>query len=537
MPNTTREAAAPSFLQTCWHFADLDAAEQAKCRADVAQIGEATEQEVETLLDGLIALAKQASPGQATGPHEPLLAALLEQLSLRYRRQGAERQPRQELSGRRLQQISDLYAALAARGRNARHHLLRVLTGCGTPEALEKFVELVVADGPDDAKQADLAFVPLFQHAKLPVEALFPGLLRAILNPAVAVQVFDLANYVTRRGLVSVHPTAGRLKQLLTLCSGVVNRLQDFEHKPEGFGSSPQEISQMVGRCVELLVALCDALALIGDQRAIGKLRQMLELRHRRLRTEAAAALARLGDKTGIDALVGLAAEPSVRRRAAAYLKELGETEKLPPELCSDIAVAEGELASWLAEPAQIGLAPQRMELLDRRTQPWPGFAEPVVCFLFRFEYDFPRGTFRGVGITGPVVHASAADLTKLPPEDIYAIYAGWHAEHAEISEIDVQDFGPDQADEAEAVLRELEDIGYEEVRVVKLGRVLDQRVAVASAVLAGEPGVVITADDKMRWCPAEAHPSLGANEIYCLFKGRLLMSAFQQADPLEFKL
>ena len=50
---------------------------------------------------------------------------------------------------------------------------------------------------------------------------------------------------------------------------------------------------------VGLAVALCDALAQIGNKEAIGKLYQAMDLSHRRLRTEAAAALAKLGEEAG----------------------------------------------------------------------------------------------------------------------------------------------------------------------------------------------------------------------------------------------
>ena len=128
------------------------------------------------------------------------------------------------------------------------------------------------------------------------------------------------------------------------------------------------------------------------------------------------------------------------------------------------------------------------MELIDRRRQPWPGFEAPVDCYLFGYSYRFPRGTLRGVGIVGPVVHALAADLTGMPADDIYAIYAGWHAEHEDIRETDAPRFTPEQARQAAAARQELEDLGYDEVSVVKLGHFFDEMLTVATARCAGEP-------------------------------------------------
>src|SRR6185312_3349414 len=130
-----------------------------------------------------------------------------------------------------------------------------------------------------------------------------------------------------------------------------------------------------------------DALALIGDKSAVGKLYQALRVGHRRLRTEAAAALARLGEAQGADELAQLAAEPIARLRVLAYTDELGLKEKIDPQYTTAVARAEAELCVWLAEPTQYGVPPTSCELFDCRRQHWPGFDDPVDCFLFQFQY------------------------------------------------------------------------------------------------------------------------------------------------------
>jgi hypothetical protein len=168
---------------------------------------------------------------------------------------------------------------------------------------------------------------------------------------------------------------------------------------------------------------------------------------------------------------------------------------------------------------------------LDSRRLRWPGYDEPVDCYLFHYEYHFARGQLRGVGIAGPVMHALATDLSHLPPEEIYAIYAGWHAEHEEASEVEATKLSADQSQLAEAARRDLEEIGYENVRVLKLAKFFGDTLAVASAQLAGESGFVVTAGDRAQWFPHKrGQPQLGADEVYCLFKGRALLSAFNPA-------
>ena len=123
---------------------------------------------------------------------------------------------------------------------------------------------------------------------------------------------------------------------------------------------------------VDLAVALCDACALLGDTLAIGKLRQALPLRHRRLRTEAAAALARLGDEEGLESLVSLAAEPICRLRVLAFAEELGLLDRVEPQHRTLAAQAESELALGWPSRDRWGLS-ARLELIDERTHSGPG--------------------------------------------------------------------------------------------------------------------------------------------------------------------
>ncbi len=93
-------------------------------------------------------------------------------------------------------------------------------------------------------------------------------------------------------------------------------------------------------------------------------------------------------------------------------------------------------VAVELAQPTFFGIPPAELKLVDSRTQFWPGYETPVHCYLFRYAYRFGDGQYSNVAIAGPLVHAFAADLSDLPPDDIYAVYAGWHVEHESIYEV-----------------------------------------------------------------------------------------------------
>src|SRR6185437_13231302 len=335
---------------------------------------------------------------------------------------------------------------------------------------------LIVADPPGRPQDAALAFVPLFQRRNNAAAVPFPRLLDGLEHPAIAAAVLDLANYLSREGLTATHPASSRVDRLAELLGGLVSRLARLEERPEEFADSPAELNAVVGESVELIVSICHALAMIGEPSVTGKLHQALELSHRRLRTEAAFALASLEDDRGAEVLAQMAAEPVVRPRALAYLEELGMLSRAGEADRSPAARAEGELAAWLALPMQFGLPPQKLELFDSRRQHWPGDAEPVDCYLFRYEYRLGDRGVSGIALAGPITHALRADLEDLSPADIYAAYAGWCAEHEEIREISPDELSLEQLETWRQCQRELDEQGYENVRLAKLGYFFDEQ-------------------------------------------------------------
>jgi hypothetical protein len=276
-----------------------------------------------------------------------------------------------------------------------------------------------------------------------------------------------------------------------------------------------------------LLISLCDALALAGDRAVCDRLRTALELPHRRLRTEVAAALARLGQGDGVAVLGQMTAEPVVRARAIAYLEELGLADEIPTEFRGAAARAEGMLAQWLAAPLQFGIAPQAIELVDERRQYWPGYEDPVDCFLFRFVYSTAQGELGGVGIVGPLVHAAACDVNELAVDDIYALFVGYDAEHETIQETPFAEVTATERGMIETLVREI-DIEYELVTPLNLGRFFGERHIVCAAARQGQPGTLVLDANEPHWYPGgNAHRPLGATEAYQIHKGRKLLRAF----------
>lgn len=488
--------------------------------SDIAWLAKLTDDELVTLLRGLVEVLIQGGT-----PNEKLLSAVLRQII-----QGAygrdNRQSRQLSSQSRAAAV-ELYRQLGSAS-SSRHSLLQLLAVSRSRDDLKSFAELVATDPPADATAAAMSFGPLFQRKDYDATTLFPRLLDAIGQPGVAPLIMDLSNYVTREGLLPRHPAAERRVQLVMLLGSLVQRLGLIEERPDAVSQDERELSGIVSLGVSLAVSLCDALALIGDVAAIGKLNQVLELRHRRLRTEAAAALARLGDENGRQVLLSLAAEPVARLRVLAYADELGLEDRVDEQFATPAARAEAELALWLAEPTQMGFPPSELELVDSKTLYWPGYDEPVDCFLFRFAYEVGAGDYANIGIAGPMCHAFAADLADLPPDDIYAIFAGWQAEHDEIYEMDATQLSESQRVELARLERRLKDEGCSAIQPATLGSFFGEKVLIARAVRDGQAGIGVATLDEVQWQSVQGRRRpLGPQEAYCLFKGRRLLRAF----------
>ena len=420
--------------------------------------------------------------------------------------------------------IAKLYRDLTA-DNPARHQLLRLLAGSGQRSALETFTRLVASDPPRESNDVLLAFVPLFQLKTYPPDAIFPTLLDAMQGPMLATVVLDLANYLTSSGRVQRHPAAGRVERLSGLLGAVVNRLARLEERPDEYARSPAELNQIVSDSTGLIVSLTNALALIGDPRVAGKLHQTLSLSHRRVRTEAASALARLGDERGTAVLVDMTAEPVVRLRALATLEEIEQLEKVPEQYRSAAARAEAELAVRLALPTYFGAPPQSLEMVDTCRQHWPGYEEAVDCYLFRYEYHFADRTLQGIGIAGPVVHAFRADLADLPPHDIYAAYAGWATEHNQIREVLADDLAAEDREAWQTRRQQLIELGYESPLLVKAGAFFGQLHYVATSRWHEKPGILVDDGGHVEWFSSTgAARALGPDEAYYIIKGRKLL-------------
>jgi hypothetical protein len=509
-----------TLLSDISRVSELPTADRARCLKRGGWLAEAEPPEQAEFATALLKLNVPLDE-----PADELLRAVLGKLA-------AQRRTAAGASNFELREtLIELYCHLGPPSR-ARAQILAWLALGGSQAELRLLADLLVEDPPREEEDVLLALTPLFQNPKLPVEALFPRLLDALSHPLLAAGILDLANFVLRQKVVKQHPAAaisGKLTELLGQLVGTLGKLTEQAPSEE---QSMAEIGRQVAQSVSLAVSLCDALALIGDQSAVGKLHQAMDLGHRRLRTEAAAALARLGESHGKEELIKLAAEPVARLRVLAYAKELKLEDKIEPEFCTPEARAEAELTVWLAEPTQFGLPPTRCELFDRRQQFWPGFAQPVECFLFRFTYeltvDDAARTYSNIGIAGPLAHAFTADLADLSPDDIYAAFAGWQAQHEDIREYDVARLSKSEQMEVVRLERRLHDAGYREIQAGQMGYFFGEKALIAQVSRESIPGIAIADFSDISFFPIRnVRKAIGLREAYSIYKGRKLLKTF----------
>jgi hypothetical protein len=415
------------------------------------------------------------------------------------------------------------------------HLLLHLLAMRCDRESIELLVDRLAEHPTDDWIEAAQVLSPLMQSNDWPLDAFFPAALDLLASPALAAPILDLASFAFRDRGTRPHPASSRLQMLNHLLGEVTQRLARFEENPRAFGDDVTVVQQRLGHAVSLAVSLCDNVGLIGEPSSIGKLNQAVQLGHRRVQCEAAGALARMGDPGGRNRLVELASEPAARLRAIAYADELGFGEKIDPTQRTFERQAESEMALWLAQPSQMGVPPTGVETLESRLLAWPGFEHPVDVRLVRYEYNFGKQIYSNVGVTGPITHSLSADLADLPIDDIFAIYAGWHAQHDEIYTLPATSFNEAQRRLMAVYVGHLEREGYHELHPQLLGFFLGETAGIFSARKDVAELLVITdgLETIDRPISGRMRP-MSAGDLFHLYSGRKMLRTFNghEASP-----
>ena len=430
--------------------------------------------------------------------------------------------------------IVTLLGRLPAESTNV-HLLQQLLATAGTTASITALLDSLQTQPPRGWMAAGQVLSPLMQRTGWPVDALFPAALALIANPAIAAPILDLAGHLTRTGQVARHPAADRVAALNHLLGSVIGRLEKLESDPTSFGSEVEAVQAILGEAMALAVSLCDALGLIGSDTSVPKLQAAAEIRHRRVQTEAAGALARMGHDRGHAQIVALASEPISRRRAIAYATELGFEDQITDADQSEEALAEADMALWLSQPQAMGVPPTSVSVVDRRRMLWPGDEDPVDVFLVRFDYALGSRQYSNVGFTGPGTHAFGTDVADLPVDDIYAMYAGWHADHPEIRSHLADKLSEPQTRVMGELAVWLDRQGHENCQPELLCQFLDETAGVFSATRDGKECLVITDGLETMDLPTGGRWRAPTPEdLFNLYKGRKMLRSFNVGQDLS---
>ena len=520
------------------HLALADPSQLSRIASLSQGIPELSSDDVDLLLERLLDFSDElqtSTEGLAEGAVkiDQLIQPVIHQLIQRETKRIADGDSDDSWSVSRFQSVQSLYR-VAPNSSDLRNHLLRWLAVEGSEEALQIWTDLICDDPPEHRVGIVLAFAPLMQTDFEPS----PWMLSQLLNHGtshsqIAPAIFDLFNYYYRHQKVENHPAVERinaLTELLGLLAGQLGKIEDGKF-PEGLGVP--EINQLVSDSVALIVALCDTFAQLEHEPAIGKLNQALGLRHRRVQTEAAAALARLNDESGKKVLIQLAEQPVARLRVLAYAEELDFKNEISLEFQGEIAIAESHLAIWLAEPAQMGLAPTRLKFMESRELYWPSYEHPVHCYLFEYHYGSGDQTHSNIGICGPLTHAFAADLQHLEVDEIYAAFAGWQTIHHEIYQISLHRAQQTFPNEWRRLISNLEAEAYEEHQPVIAASFFGELLLIADATNNGQKGTAIVESNHASWfSEGNAEAPIDSSMAYTIWRGKQLLVNFNENEP-----
>ena len=507
-----------------------------------AEITQLSAEDVDQLLDRFaqLAISDQVTPlPDDEGNWKPrldLLIPITQSLLVRELKLIKDAKPGDEIAlaweAARLQNFETLYLAVAPDSQLPNHLLRWLATGTDTGR-LELWVQLMGDQPPEDRQGIALSFAPLMKADFTPPEWFLDSLIDSpTRHSQVAPAIYDLCNFFYRHQLVDQHPALPRLEPLNELLAQLVSNLQQIESGKINPNIDVKAINRQVADSVALIVALCDTFALVDYQPAADNIINAMLLRHRRVQTESAAALARLGYAEGKKALIAMAAAPVSRLRVLAYAEELGFLDKISLELQGEIAVAESQLAIWLSEPQQMGLSPSAIQLVDNCEMYWPSYEHPVQCYLFRYSYGKGDNAHSNIGICGPLTHAFAADIQHLAPEDCYALFAGWQTTHLEIYSLSIEQATQTHSSEVRRMQSLLNEQEIEDLQIQTAAGFFGETLLIATGKLDNTTGTAVVDQNDVTWIPeGNSNAPIDWELAYALWRGRRLLTTFNHQD------
>lgn len=368
---------------------------------------------------------------------------------------------------------------------------VKLLGMMGTPESVTFWRDRFL-DVPDPKYWA---LIPMLEKPPCP-ELLFPALLQALDCPKKSGYVLAIANAACLSGGLTEHPLRDRLSFLASALDAPP--LEDEEEDAER-----QEIQR----------AACTALAFISGPEARQALEPLLSSVNTDLRMEAAYALARKGDESGILSLANACMSPLTLFKADTYLKELHLEHRRPQASRNDDLQAMAEFAYWLSHPNELARLPDSVEIVDQRTLRWPpDFGERRMRLIRYRVRDSEGKEDSAVGLVGSTTFCLfGTKLDERPPEDGYALHLAWELTNHNLL---VEDREAGTSTDYDPLLKSWTGSPLRNPKIAAAMEIAESLnygakiVAAASAVSNGEQGWAVFDGSRSRWYPQSQMPS-----------------------------
>jgi hypothetical protein len=260
------------------------------------------------------------------------------------------------------------------------------------------------------------------------------------------------------------------------------------------------------------------------------------------VRMESAWALAKCGDRAGIDRLAKLCLDPNHSARAQQYLEELGQEQAIPAAARDPDFQAKSEFARWLAHPNELGRPPDELEIVDRRQLKWPPDGTVMPLWLIRYTLRDDTGLENDdveCGVVGSRTFCFFSyELARRPPEDAYAIHCYWEMELADL----IEEREVTESDDHAGLLTQWTGGSLESPQITTLVQLAprlgypQRQIALAEARLDGHAGWVVLDGPRSTWYPQADMPFETAKfTVHKVHLGRRLLGFSEAIDRQRF--
>jgi hypothetical protein len=154
--------------------------------------------------------------------------------------------------------------------------------------------------------------------------------------------------------------------------------------------------------------------------------RAVAEFTDPRLRLYAVLSLLRQDREVDISAVTEIATDAEARKFLFEGLQLLERSQLYPAEYRDQSWLAESDLVNWLIRPAELGRAPDEVELV-RSIEFDPGGEGLADYYLFRFRNDPPHWASRHgwlAGVAGPFLRKDQPTVQSLG--DTFSAFTPW---------------------------------------------------------------------------------------------------------------